>query len=53
MKFFAAVPKSPTKARNKHRDVHDPNDWMDVPKEHSGHHKAIQVRTNTELRTRK
>ena len=36
LKYLAAVPTSPPNAQIKHRDVHDPNEWMDIPYEHSG-----------------
>jgi hypothetical protein len=31
LKLLAVVPKSPSNTRNKHCDVYDPNEWMDVP----------------------
>lgn len=30
--FSAAIPKSPPNTQSSHRDVHDPSEWVDVPR---------------------
>jgi hypothetical protein len=39
-KFRPLSQNSPPNVRIEHRDVHDPNEWVDVPKNTVGYHKA-------------
>jgi hypothetical protein len=51
-KYLAAVPKSPPSTQTKYRDVHDTNDWVDIPRNTTGHHKANGIVAQTyETRT--
>jgi hypothetical protein len=51
-KYLAAVSKSQPNTQIKYRDVHDPNDWVDVPRNIAGHHEASGIGAPTyETRT--